>query len=162
MNLKKINLNTLIATGLYSGYLPKMPGTWGTLMGVLIWNQWHLSMGIIFLTFLLGWFASFQSLKHDSSSKDPSFIVVDEIVGILLTYGIINTCFFTLTFIDQILLFLLFRFFDIIKPLGIQTIDNFFSSHHSLSYNSMGIMIDDCVAALYSVIVFMALEIIWF
>ena len=79
----------LIATGFYSGYLPKAPGTWGSLVGLLIFFLLHtLSLGIYLAVvagiFLIGTFAAGEAEKI-MDHQDPGLVVIDEIAGMLVT-----------------------------------------------------------------------------
>jgi phosphatidylglycerophosphatase A len=139
-----------IATGLYSGMLPKAPGTWGTLFGLIPWYFCRnlalpVYLGVIGALFVIG------SLVAGSAEKifdrpDPGIIVIDEIVGL----------FVALTLAPKhplawVLGFLLFRLFDVLKPFPINWLD----SH---LHGGIGIMVDDVVAGIYALI---CLQVIW-
>lgn len=105
-----------MATGGYAGYAPYAPGTWGSLVGLLLCVplSW-LSVPLYGLVLLasLGlsiWVAS--EAEHLFQTKDASPIVIDEIVGILVTYTAVP-----LTYGTVLLGFCCFRLFDILKPL---------------------------------------------
>ena len=72
-------------------------------------------------------------------SKDPSFVVIDEFVGMWIALIISDQLFLI------IMSFLLFRFFDITKFLGINKIEKL--------NGSLGIMLDDIVAGIYTLII---------
>ena len=79
----------LIATGLYSGYLPKAPGTWGSLVGLgLFYLLSTLSLPVylivIVVLFVVGSLAAGAAEKI-IDDPDPGIIVIDEIVGMLIT-----------------------------------------------------------------------------
>ena len=84
--------------------------------------------------------------KNGVEDKDPSFVVIDEFVGMWIS----------LIFVDGILLiltsFFLFRFFDITKILGINKIEKL--------NGSLGIMLDDIVAGIYTLIIVFFIKII--
>ena len=73
--------------------------------------------------------------------KDPSFIVIDEIVAVLFLFILIPT---NIKFLA--LAFILFRVFDIFKPFPVSWAENYFKG-------ALGIMMDDIVAALLSLLV---------
>ena len=78
-----------IATGCYSGYLPKAPGTWGSLVGLAIFFLLHNLSVPVYLAataaiFLIGLFAAGEAEKI-MDRKDPGLVVIDEIAGILVT-----------------------------------------------------------------------------
>ena len=72
-------------------------------------------------------------------SKDPSFVVIDEFAGMWIALIISDQLFLI------IMSFLLFRFFDITKFLGINKIEKL--------NGSLGIMLDDIVAGIYTLII---------
>lgn len=69
--------------------------------------------------------------------EDPSKVVIDETVGLWISMLFIPINTYTL-----ILAFILFRFFDILKPLGIRKLDQL--------KNSWGVMLDDILAGVYA------------
>jgi phosphatidylglycerophosphatase A len=135
----------LIATGFYSGYLPKAPGTWGSLVGLLIFFLLHtLSLGIYLAVvagiFLIGTFAAGEAEKI-MDHPDPGLVVIDEIAGMLVTMTAVPA-----TPLAMALGFVLFRIFDIWKPFPV----NFFDQRF---HGGLGIMLDDIVAGIYSLII---------
>jgi len=134
-----------IATGCYSGYLPKAPGTWGSLVGLLLFFLLHtlsleIYLAVIAGIFVIGTFASGEAEKI-MDHKDPGLVVIDEIVGMLITMIAIPA-----TPIAMGLGFILFRIFDIWKPFPIRFIDQRF-------HGGLGIMLDDIVAGIFSLII---------
>ena len=134
-----------IATGCYSGYLPKAPGTWGSLVGLLLFFLLHTLSLEIYLAvlaglFLIGTFAAGEAEKI-MDHKDPGLVVIDEIVGMLITMIAIPA-----TPLAMGLGFILFRIFDIWKPFPIRFIDQRF-------HGGLGIMLDDIVAGIFSLII---------
>ena len=135
----------LIACGLGSGLLPKMPGTWGTLLAVPLcyygfdalnktaYQQWTIP--ILLLLFLLG-IGICQVVNRQLSRKDAPQIVIDEIVGyaIAVSQLPIDWRWYAMAFV-------LFRFFDIAKPFPIRLVDKYW-------HNGFGIMFDDALAGL--------------
>ncbi|MFI4955277.1 MAG: phosphatidylglycerophosphatase A [Gammaproteobacteria bacterium] len=131
-----------IAQGFGSGRLPKMPGTWGTLVGIPIYLLMHdlpiaTYLAITFLFTVFGcWLcgvASKQLGTHDHSS-----IVWDEIVGFLWTMAAVPFGW------GWILAgFLLFRLFDIWKPWPVSWADQRIKG-------GTGVMVDDLIAALFA------------
>ena len=135
----------LIATGFYSGYLPKAPGTWGSLVGVLLVFLLHALSLQIYLSVIAGLFivGSFVAGEAEKilDNRDPGVVVIDEIVGILITMIAAPV-----TPLTMALGFILFRVFDIAKPFPV----NFFDQHF---HGGLGIMLDDVVAGIYSLII---------
>ncbi|MEJ2269666.1 MAG: phosphatidylglycerophosphatase A [Desulfobulbaceae bacterium] len=135
----------LIATGFYSGYLPKAPGTWGSLVGVLLVFLLHALSLQIYLSVIAGLFivGSFVAGEAEKilDNRDPGVVVIDEIVGMLITMIAVPV-----TPLTMALGFILFRVFDIAKPFPV----NFFDQHF---HGGLGIMLDDVVAGIYSLII---------
>lgn len=136
-----------IGTSFGAGYLPKAPGTFGALFGVLVYYGLYLvapeSINIILLILIviftiLGTWACQIVLKE--WGHDPSKIVMDETIGVWITLLFIP---FNHWYIW--LAFGLFRLFDIWKPLGIRSIDEKMKSAFS-------VMLDDIVAGIYAAI----------
>ena len=78
-----------IATGAYSGYLPKAPGTWGSAAGVVLWLalcRLPLGgyLGAVAILFVLG-VVSAGAAEKIVDRGDPGLVVIDEVVGILIT-----------------------------------------------------------------------------
>ncbi len=134
-----------IATGAWSGYLPKAPGTWGSLVGVLLWlGLRNLAPGpyaaVVGVLFILGTAAAGAAEKIVDYG-DPSLVVIDEIVGQLIVLAMVP-----LRPLPVLAAFILFRVFDILKPFPIGWIDQHL-------HGGLGIMLDDVVAAAYALIV---------
>lgn len=136
-------LSYLISTFFYLGKLPKAPGTWGSLGALLVWSFIPESLFFRFillsLTLIIGFIACGNTLK-ESDDPDPSFIVIDEVVGLWITLLFVPKTIFLF-----ILGFLLFRLFDILKP-------SFIYSVQSLK-GSWGVMLDDILAGVLSLLV---------
>ena len=133
-----------LVTGFYSGKIKYMPGTFGTLVGVLIFqlislnsllNNIFLLLVLFFLSLLL---LNYSYKKSIFLNKDDKSIVIDEIFGYL-----IFMIFFENNLTNLLVGFMLFRFFDILKPFPISVIDKNIK-------NSFGVMFDDVIAALFS------------
>ncbi|ADW19381.1 phosphatidylglycerophosphatase A [Desulfobulbus propionicus DSM 2032] len=134
-----------IATGAYSGYLPKAPGTWGSAVGVLLWlvlcrlqptSYWSI-LGILFV---IGVFSAGAAEKIVDRG-DPSLVVIDEIVGQLLALSLAPA-----HPAAALAGFALFRLFDILKPFPVGWVDTHL-------HGGLGIMLDDVVAGLYALAV---------
>jgi phosphatidylglycerophosphatase A len=139
-----------IATGFGSGYLPKAPGTWGSLVGVALWaalrNLETLPyLGAVAGLFVVGTFCA-GSAEKIVDQADPGLVVVDEIVGQLL--ALLAAPFHPAA---ALLGFLAFRFFDILKPFPIGWLDRHL-------HGGLGIMLDDLIAGLYSLLL---LHLVW-
>lgn len=136
-------LSYLISTFFYLGKLPKAPGTWGSLGALLVWSFIPESLFFRFillsLTLIIGFIACENTLK-ESDDPDPSFIVIDEVVGLWITLLFVPKTIFLFT-----LGFLLFRLFDILKPSFIYSVQ--------FLKGSWGILLDDILAGVLSLLV---------
>ena len=135
----------LIATGFYSGYLPKAPGTWGSLVGLLLFFLLHtlslpVYLAVVAGLFVVGSFAAGEAEKI-LDNRDPGVVVIDEIVGMLITMIAVPA-----TPLTMALGFILFRIFDIAKPFPVSFFDQRF-------HGGLGIMLDDVMAGIYALII---------
>lgn len=142
-----------IACGLGSGLSPFAPGTAGTLAAWLLFPllRPHFSEPgfLLFLAaaFGVGVYAADRT-GRDLGVADHGAIVWDEIVPFWLVLFMTPT-----GFLWQLAAFFWFRFFDVIKPQPARWVDTHMKS-------GFGVMLDDVVAALYTLLVlalFMAL-----
>ncbi len=139
-----------LAFGFGSGLAPKAPGTFGSVVGALIaWCMlWLAPMHYVLLTIIM--FGIGVWLCGASSAKlgvhDHSGIVWDEIVGMMITYFLIPK-----GWIWLVLGFMLFRFFDVLKPWPISWLDK-------RVHGGFGIMIDDVIAGVFSLAVLQLLS----
>jgi len=123
-----LNAARFIAAGFGSGWLPKAPGTWGSLASLPI--AWLLltytgieGLAVASLIVLvLGCFVSAVILPT-LESDDPGWIVIDEWAGQWLTLAIIVTI-YGLSFLTLLSAFLAFRLFDIFKPFPIRQLEH--------------------------------------
>ena len=146
-----------LASGFYSGYLPKAPGTWGTLVALpLILGCHYVGIDLMLaslVVFVVGCYVSQKLTCNPESDPDPSYIVIDEIAGMFLTvalclhFGI----FHNIGFVELAEMFILFRIFDIWKPWPIGWADEQFAKNSKT--RGFGVMIDDIFASIWAVIV---------
>ena len=134
-----------IATGAGSGYLPKAPATWGTLVGLLLgWPLAGLSMAAylaaVAVLFIVG-VASAGAAEKILDRGDPGVVVIDEIVGVLIALAAVP-----LHPVAALAGFALFRLFDIAKPFPVGWVDRHL-------HGGLGIMLDDVAAGLYALLV---------
>ena len=135
----------LFALGFGTGCAPKMPGTIGTLVGILlylpmIYLTWPVYIGITIALFLFGIWLCEVTANH-LGVHDHGGIVWDEIVGFLITMTAVPP-----DWRFVLLGFVLFRLFDIWKPWPISWLDRKVSG-------GLGIMLDDVLAGIYALIV---------
>ena len=142
-----------LAFGFGSGLAPRAPGTVGSLVGVLI--AWALAplalswrVAIAALGIALGIWICGESARRLEAHDHPG-IVLDEIVAILLAALTLPAR----SVSSFLLLFVLFRIFDILKPWPIREVD------HRLG-GGLGIMLDDLIAAIFAALVFAAIRVL--
>lgn len=145
----------IIGTGFGSGFWPWGPGTAGAILATLLWmvGQSCLShtlltsvtfLSIIIFTILGTWAtARLQPYWGD----DPKRVVVDEMVGVWTPLLIASN------WQQALISLLLFRFFDILKPLGIRSLDR--------RKGAFWVMADDLLAGVYSLVVLYLIIVLW-
>ena len=150
-------LNTLFVTILGLGKLPKAPGTFGSLATVIIlytcFHSFDLSSNIILLGLIIIFIFSFVAVSihiKDNENKDPKEIIIDEFIGQSIPIYLYEISHGTEKSSDEALIFygvcfVLFRFFDIVKPFPVSYFDKNFK-------NSFGVIIDDVIAGFYVVL----------
>lgn len=150
-------LALILATGFGSGYSPFAPGTAGTIVAVPIYIFLSFYCQVSLLVYLLitliitilGSIAAHRAGKH-FGLIDAQQIVVDEIVGFLVTMSAIS-----LSWSSLILGFALFRVFDIFKPWPASYFDQKVA-------NGFGVVMDDVVAGCYALAILHILKFIQF
>ncbi|HTY57795.1 MAG TPA: phosphatidylglycerophosphatase A [Bacteroidota bacterium] len=162
----------LLATGLYTGYIPWASGTFGSLAGLaVLLLPGTDARGVLPLMIAVGFFAGvytsglvaraegnrltrsaaaakamFQGAGHEQA--DPSIVVIDEIVGIWISLAGIAPG--VLTYVAA---FIFFRLFDVLKPEPARSLERL--------PGGWGIMLDDVVAGIYANAATRALLFLW-
>jgi phosphatidylglycerophosphatase A len=140
---------TLIATFFGIGRLRPGPGTWGSAVTLLLWAaaahqltptlRASVAVALVVLVILIGIPAATR-VSRASGSKDPQFVVIDEVAGQLI--ALIGVPLAWKTFLAG---FILFRVFDIVKPPPVRQLERLPAG--------VGIMLDDVAAGIYALIV---------
>ena len=137
----------LFLSWFYTGKFPKAPGTMGSLATIpLIYFLHFLNLniysliGLIFLLYILAVIIT-ERVQNKFHLHDPQWIVIDEVIGMLITWSFVRTVDFPTLF----LVFSLFRLLDIIKFWPASYFDRL---HHGL-----GTITDDVVSGLYAGII---------
>lgn len=129
-----------VATCLGVGYVPFAPGTFGSLAGLVLWAALPGTLPAqaiaIGLSFGLGAWAS-SAAEHHFRATDPGPVVVDEVMGMLVTLFLIPV-----GWQGAFLGFFWFRLFDVIKPYPANRLERL--------PGGFGIMADDLMAAVYA------------
>jgi len=130
----------MIASIFYIGYLPVAPGTLGSLAAVLLYYficRNTIMMSAVILVIIILGFVTSGRVEKIFGEKDPDEIVIDEFAGMLISlYRIPPVMGYVVAG------FLLFRFFDIVKPKPISSLEKL--------NGSLGIMSDDIIAGVYT------------
>ena len=135
MNQRTVDM---LATWFYSGKFSKMPGTMGTLAAVpfafafAYVDEVFLALMALFISAVGLPICRFYQDVHQV--EDAKEIVIDEVAGYLIAVTLLP-----FTWLSFLLAFLLFRFFDILKPFPISYVDKNMKG-------AMGVMLDDILA----------------
>jgi phosphatidylglycerophosphatase A len=130
-----------VATGFFIGTVPIAPGTFGTLIGLpvcfLLSRLNFLQSVICILVFILFAVGIASAAEKILKQKDPGQIVIDEIVGLIITFA-------GLPFNLKTVLagFIIFRVLDILKPFPIRTLEKRIGG-------GSGVVLDDVLAGVY-------------
>jgi phosphatidylglycerophosphatase A len=134
-------LGLFIATCGYIGYVPVAPGTFGSAAGLVVYAAVRASgsqaveIAAIVALFLIGIWSGTQA-EHHFGGIDPAPVVMDEVVGMLITLA-----FLPVNWVGALVGFLVFRIFDVFKPWPA-------AKFESLP-GGLGVMADDGMAAIY-------------
>ncbi|MBW1660261.1 MAG: phosphatidylglycerophosphatase A [Deltaproteobacteria bacterium] len=143
----------LLATGFYTGYAPVVPGTFGTLVGIPIafflsfLGLTSATVILIVMTLLSCWIAN--EAEKIYGMKDPNDIVIDEVMGYLVTVWALPFTWFTV-----IGGFFLFRILDILKPFPIRKVEDWIPG-------GTGVVMDDVLAGVYGCIILHGILRMW-
>ncbi len=133
-------LAKIVSTFFGAGYFPVAPGTFASLAAVLLYRfvlagaSGPAFAGVIVAVYFVG-VAAAGSFSRFLDERDPRKIVIDEVVGQWIALFLVPPDWLSLG-----LAFILFRFFDILKPFGIRDTERL--------PGGWGIMTDDVVAGL--------------
>ena len=139
------------------GKIKIMPGTFGSLATtILLFYLFHtlkISSNIILIGWIIIFIYSFYAVSthtKDSKDKDPGEIIIDEFLGQSIPIYLYEISHGTTKESEQaiiyyLLFFILFRYFDIMKPFPVSFFDKNFK-------NSFGVIMDDICAGFYVVL----------
>jgi phosphatidylglycerophosphatase A len=134
-------LGLFIATCGYLGYAPVAPGTFGSAAGLLVYAAVRSSGSqvvevlAIVLLFVIGVWSGTEA-EHHFGGIDPAPVVMDEVVGMLITLA-----FLPVTWLGALIGFLVFRVLDVYKPWP--------AARFERLPGGLGVMADDGMAAIY-------------
>ena len=139
----------------FVGYIKFASGTWGSLAALLILfpivKFSPLSFSGLIIIFIILFFISNLSINYFSNftnSKDSKHIVIDELLGIFSILIFYDLIFIYNDFITLVLIFFIFRLFDIIKIFPANYIDKNLKDGY-------GVIMDDIVAGVYTILTLM-------
>ena len=158
-------LNSLFVTMFGLGKIKLMPGTFGSLTTIIIlYYLFHIAnfsanmilFGLLII-FSYSFFAISDHIKNNEN-KDPGEIVIDEFLGQSIPIYLYEISHGTIkdpneAIVYYVLFFILFRYFDIMKPFPVSFFDKNFK-------NSFGVIMDDICAGFYVVLTLVTFMII--
>jgi phosphatidylglycerophosphatase A len=145
LNRIRERLVVFLATGCYAGYVPKLPGTAGSLVAIplcYLVSKLDPTQATLFVLLFVGlavWVSGEAEKLFDK--KDSGLIVIDEIAGMAVTLFLVP---WTVT--SVVLGFLFFRIMDIVKPFPIRKLESRLSG-------GWGVVGDDVLAGIYAHVV---------
>ena len=150
--LRSVKLNKFISTFFYVGFLRPAPGTWGSLVGIilayilLITTNFYIFFFILIITIPIGFWNIKNYIKKNSEKSDPSEVVIDEVIGQWIAVLPIGYLMKIDGFLIEVLwfiwlwAFISFRIFDIVKLGLIGWADNL--------NGALGVLLDDILAGI--------------
>ena len=136
----------------YSGYFKLWPGTFASVISILILfpviKYQLVSKEIFIYIFFIIFTSSIFFIKKFSlytNTHDSGKIVIDEFLGIYLIFIFYDLIYFVNDFLTIMLVFIFFRFFDIVKIFPANIIDKKMN-------NSLGVLLDDIIASIYTIL----------
>ena len=159
------NFNSLFVTMLGLGRIKFFPGTFGSLATTIIlyylFHTLNISSNIILISLIVIFIYSFYAVSthiKNNENKDPGEIIIDEFLGQSIPIYLYEISHGTTkdsseAIIYYFLFFILFRYFDILKPFPVSFFDKNFK-------NSFGVIMDDICAGFYVVLTFICFMII--
>ena len=150
-----------VALGFGSGLAPRAPGTVGTLWAwaaFLLLERWlgDIPWGLLILASLLVGIWACARTARDLAMADPGAIVWDEVVAFWAVLWLVMPT----GFVGQCVAFALFRFFDAAKPGPVRWADQHFKQARGWR-QGFGILFDDLVAALCTLLVIALARFVW-
>lgn len=144
------NLYKFIGSGFLTGYVPLMPGTFGSALGLLLFffvyqQLFVIKLLIIIIIFVLGIYLGNKFEIY--YGKDPKQFTLDEFVGTWIAFLFVPN-----NLLWWISAFVIWRFFDIVKPFPANRAENLIGG--------LGIMLDDVISGMYSLIIIYIFKIV--
>ncbi len=153
-------LTNIFISLFFSGYFKIWPGTFASIISIFILFpvvEYNLISTSTFLfVFILVFISSLFFIKYYSSytkTHDSGIIVIDEFLGVYFIFIFYDYIFTVNNTTTVLLIFFLFRFFDITKIFPANVIDKNMK-------NSFGVLLDDIIAAAYTIIIIFTINVI--
>jgi CDP-diacylglycerol--glycerol-3-phosphate 3-phosphatidyltransferase len=134
-----------LSTGCFVGFVPKAGGTIATLLGSAIWvfcSRSPVYYALCGFTLIAAFFTAGYAEKVIFKEKDSPRIVIDEVAGILVTFLTFSFSSSPYGLLTYALGFLLFRFFDILKPAPVHILQR--------CEGGAGVLFDDLAAGVFA------------
>ena len=154
------NFTKIFLSIFFIGYIKLAPGTWGSLASIivlfLLFKLISLPISVLITFFIILFFISNSLINYYSSftnSYDSQNIVIDEFLGLYTIFFFYDFIFVYNEIITLILIFFIFRFFDIIKIFPANIIDKNIK-------NGYGVILDDIIAGFYTIITLVMLNVL--
>ena len=134
-------LGVFIATCAHVGYAPVAPGTFGSAVGLVVYYlvrrqaSTAVELGVIALILVVGLWSATEA-EHHFGGIDPGPVVIDEVIGMLITLALhpVNVA-------GAIVGFFIFRVLDVVKPWPARRLE--------LLPGGFGVVLDDVMAGVY-------------
>ena len=134
-------LGVFIATCAHVGYAPVAPGTFGSAVGLVVYylvrrqTSTAVELGAIALILVVGLWSATEA-EHHFGGIDPGPVVIDEVIGMLITLAL-----HPVNVVGAIVGFFIFRVLDVVKPWPARRLE--------LLPGGFGIVLDDVMAGIY-------------
>ena len=147
-------LSKTITTLFGAGYIKYAPGTIGSILTVLIWLLIYTTFGQIYFLglFVIMTLSSYYFIKEYLkvfNKKDPQEIIIDEFIGISIPLLFVSS---SQSYFEILLVFVSFRIFDIFKIYPVNKAE--------MLDGPIGIILDDVIAGIYTLIILLIFQII--
>ena len=147
-------LSKTITTLFGAGYIKYAPGTIGSILTVLIWLLIYTAFGQIyflglFVMLTLSSYYFIEEYLRVFNKKDPQEIIIDEFIGISIPLLFVSS---SQSYFEILLVFVSFRIFDIFKIYPVNKAE--------MLDGPMGIILDDVIAGIYTLIILLIFQII--
>ena len=134
-------LGVFIATCAHVGYAPVAPGTFGSAVGLAVYYLLRrqasiaVELGAIALILVVGLWSATEA-EHHFGGIDPGPVVIDEVIGMLITLAL-----HPVNVVGAIIGFFIFRVLDVVKPWPARRLE--------LLPGGFGVVLDDVMAGIY-------------